>query len=587
MNRYFIGVSISELQQWLADDELPVLTGRVAHGRGEPGPTASGAWLEGLFRTLPAFCLDDPAGVVVAEVGGPDTWKADAHPGIHYLPLSGVKRFIPLTEDAGTALTLRLSGTITLAPAILEREFTFFRISRKSVLARRAGNMFANLFLDQGPRGFTASSVFAGSLPRALMAAEHRKPDEIEDVLRQYGGWFPATWVERAFGETRYDRNNNPISLKSIPVSLRSMAILGVILSSVESVKDQTDKVRRVFKNLSDAANGEGQPLAQVYGDPELGGSTVNFNVDEKSAESVHLLTLALFLRWKLAFLDQRATVDPVSMMKDIRGLSGVMDVGLVADALWLMGAYIGMDNIAPTYRYLHRNEYPAMRFADDVKPLERVQAWQVKGTGQELKMDESVGNSRVRPPAPDETMDVQAAVSGESQPDGHVLAAHPLVPALKMQVQQTLPAPQADNIFSGTPDQPNRTALPSPVNSVPVTAGDTTHDALPAMENREQAPPPDPAVAGENTAEEPVEPVKKSRKLSPASDRKATPKPGRKAKSKPDATPGTHAISAGTDNGSPEGPAKPAGSPEGHESEVRPVKAGPAQMDFLDEVTP
>lgn len=73
MHRYFIGISVSERQQWLADDVLPVLTGRIAHGRMHAGAASSGLSPESLFRTLPAFAPDDPAGMLIAEISGPGT----------------------------------------------------------------------------------------------------------------------------------------------------------------------------------------------------------------------------------------------------------------------------------------------------------------------------------------------------------------------------------------------------------------------------------------------------------------------------------------------------------------------------------
>lgn len=121
-----------------------------------------------------------------------------------------MKKFIPLSEDAGTALTLHLAGMVNPSPAIFEHEFTHFRISRKAVASNGAGNLFANLLIDHGPHRFVADNDFADSLPRALMAAEHRKPDEIAKLFREQAVDAPETWVERAFGDTRPARNNRP-----------------------------------------------------------------------------------------------------------------------------------------------------------------------------------------------------------------------------------------------------------------------------------------------------------------------------------------------------------------------------------------
>ena len=382
MSEYFIGISISELQQWLSDDELPILTDRVTHSIKPLDASSSDDELESLFKSLPAFSLDDVAGVLIAEVSGPTTWRADNDPGIRHLALSLVKKFIPLTEDAKTALSVNWSRVIELSPAIFESEFTYFRISRKSISSRVAGNLFVNIFIDHGPKGFEVSNLFAKSLPRALMAAEHRKLDEIEILLGNRIDDFPETWVERTFDDIRrYDHENKLVNLKNKPDNLRGIVIVGVIFSTVEAVKALTDEFRAIYKRLEGAAKVNDQSLALVYADSELSQLKARFNVNQKGSESISLVTLGLFLRWKLAFHDQRSTVNAPSILNDVQSLVGLVDVELVANALWMMGAYLGMENITPTHRHLHQNNYPALRFSGKEQSLKPVDAWQLKVT--------------------------------------------------------------------------------------------------------------------------------------------------------------------------------------------------------------
>src|SRR5690554_4407540 len=118
MNAYYVSVSISELQQWLVDEELLVFTDRITHKIKQLDESSSGVELESLFKRLPKFSLDDSAGVLIVEIGGPESWQVDAVPAIRCLNLSVIKRFIPLTEDARKVLSVNWASTIKLSPAI-------------------------------------------------------------------------------------------------------------------------------------------------------------------------------------------------------------------------------------------------------------------------------------------------------------------------------------------------------------------------------------------------------------------------------------------------------------------------------------
>jgi hypothetical protein len=384
MNKYYVGISISELQHWLADDEFPVLTNRIIYCRKSLDDSLTASDLESLLQSLPAFSLNDLAGVLIVEVSGPDTWKADDNPGIRHLALSNVKTFIPLTEDAKIALNVQWSGVIKLSAAIFEHEFIYYRIFRKSISAERAGNLFANIFIDYGSKVFVANSLLTNSLPRALMAAEHRKLDDIEKLLDYQGDRLRETWLERVFGDIKkYDKDMVLASIKNYAVNLRSLLALGILFKTVEAQTAFTNKYRGVIRRLNDKAKDHDQSLTLVYADPEFSQFKINYFVDQQGSETISLITLGLFFRWKQAFLDQRSTVNPQLILDDVNSLAGSVDVEPVANALWMMGAYLGMEYIAPTYRHLHQENYHALRFAGNETGLTPVAVWQMKITKQ------------------------------------------------------------------------------------------------------------------------------------------------------------------------------------------------------------
>jgi len=382
MNKYFIGISIGELQQWLADDKLPIITDRITHSRSLVDASLSGFELENLFISLPAFSLDDVAGVLIAEISSPDTWGDDDNQKIRYLKLSDIKRFIPLTDDAKIALSVTWSKVIVLSEAIFEQHFINFRINKKSILAGAAGNHFASFFIDHGHEGFATPKIFTESLPRALMAAEHRNTAEIEKLRDRQNVELSETWLERAFGDIKkYDLKNKFAILRQKPKNIRDIASVGLLFSAVEEVKALKNTLLEIYIRLDGTLKDHDQSLALVYADSELSQLKASFYVYPKGSDSISLVTLGLFLRWKQAYHDQRSNVNAQSILNDVNSLVGLVDVDLVANALWMMGAYLGMENITPTYRYLHQSEYPALRFANNENTLKPVTAWQLKVT--------------------------------------------------------------------------------------------------------------------------------------------------------------------------------------------------------------
>lgn len=381
MSDYYVGISISDLQQWLADDSLPVIISRVFHSRVQLDASAPEESFEGLFKRLPSFALDDPAGVLVAQVGPPETWMADDEPDVRVLGLKNAKRFFPLTEDAGRVLAVTWTRVIHLEEAFFEKWFLRFRLRKKRDYADLAGRIFTSAFIDYSEASFAPNPIFRDSLPRALMGAEHHKPDEINKLLNgEFENNF-NTWVERAFGYTRHKQIDRPENLKSF-------YDVGLILSEVGSQKTLTDSLRSICERLKEV----GEPsLADICSDPELLVLKFGFyfGKDEGDA-SIHPVTLALFLRWKQDFHDNRSSVNTEYIFNDVRALSGLVEVEIVSNALWMMGAYLGMENVSPIFRYLNSNRYPGLKFSADQKLFRPVQVWEICRGGSSVQPDSS-----------------------------------------------------------------------------------------------------------------------------------------------------------------------------------------------------
>jgi hypothetical protein len=371
MSQYLISISISELQHWLADDIFPVLIGRISHSKIELDEKSSEFELERIFKCLPAFSVDDPAGVLVVEVAGPGSWGADEDPSVRQIELSSVKRFIPLTEDARAALSVNWSSVFELSPAIFEKQFELFRLRKKQNSANKAGNLFARAFISMEPNGYTVNGFFVRSLIRAIMAAEHKREDDVEKILAQQTDDFYETWIERAFRYTRHKRFDKALNFKSF-------YDVGVLLSDVDAVKELMDSLREICRRLEGTENSYTRPLAFFCADAELSLLEVKLNVGQEIGSTISLLTLALFLRWKQSFHDQRSVVNPQLIMDDVSSLVGVVDVESVENALWMMGAYLGMENIAPIHRYLNQEKYPTLRFSGKEGRIAPIPAWSI-----------------------------------------------------------------------------------------------------------------------------------------------------------------------------------------------------------------
>ena len=368
MNAYYVSISISELQQWLVDEELPVFTDRITHSFKQLDAISSGAELENLFKGLPKFSLDDPAGVLIIEVSGPKTWQVDDMPAIRRLNLSVIRGFIPLTEDARKVLSINWATTIKLSPAIFEPKFIQYRLHNKELLASKAGDLLVNLFISNQKTDFTVNDLFVSALPRALLAAEHKKPDEIKKILGSQFDNLSETWVEYSFGYTRHKPVNRP-------KSLQSFYDVGLMLSSKYGKEHEiVIKLRDICE--SPDKDWPEQSLDVVYADEELASLSTDFYIDDTSDDFISLATLALFLRWKQAFHEQRQTVDAFSILEDVKALSEQVEITQVVNALWMLGAYLGMDHVSQICRYANKDNYPALASASIEKEFEAVPAW-------------------------------------------------------------------------------------------------------------------------------------------------------------------------------------------------------------------
>lgn len=387
MSAYYISISISELQQWLADEELWIFTDSIMHSFKQLDADSSGAELENLFKRLPRFSLDDHAGVLIIEVSGPESWHVDDVPAIRRLSLSVTRCFIPLTEDARKVLSINWASTIKLSAAIFEPKFIQYRLHNKEVLANRAGNLCANLFVYHGYTRFVASDLFANTLPRALLTAEHKKTDEIKNILGSQIDKLAETWVEYSFGYTRHKPVNRPRNIQSF-------YDVGLLLSTkYEKDNDIIVKLRGICENpVKDWLE---QSLDVVYTDEELASLSTGFYIDETSDELISLATLALFLRWKQAFHEQRQTVDAFSILEDVKILSEHVNITQVVNALWMLGAYLGMEHVSQIYRYANKDNYPALASVNIEKEFEAVPAW--GDSNLESELDKRAAASDVR----------------------------------------------------------------------------------------------------------------------------------------------------------------------------------------------
>lgn len=366
MGEYYIGLSISELQQWLADDAISISVSRVFHSRVHLDDQAGEAYFDGLFRVLPPFALDDPAGVLIAEITGPATWGVDDEPTICNLHLNAVRRFIPLLSDARKVLAINWSETICLEEAIFEKRFLRFRLRRKKVRAIEAGLKFVSIFINHGDIKFDVSDDYKNSLTRALMVADQLRPDEINEVLGRHAEKYKETWVDRLFGYTRHKRIDRAENIKSF-------FDVGVILSETGATESLIDDFRGICVRI----NRSGEPsLAEICSDPELLQFPVNFDISGMDSSQISVVTLGLFLRWKQRFHDDRSAVNAGAIYDDVCSIAEKVDVHVVSSALWMIGAYLGMEHVSPIYRLAHRDDYKALAFNGLENNIVPVSAW-------------------------------------------------------------------------------------------------------------------------------------------------------------------------------------------------------------------
>lgn len=367
MNSYYIGLSVSDLQQWLGNDSLPVCVNSVFHSRINLDDQP---YLDGLFNILPSFMLDDPAGVLVAEISSPASWNVDDDPKICNLDLSTVKRFIPLTADAKKVLEINWSSTICLENAVFEKEYVRFRLKRKKIAAIKAGSKFLNMFIDYGNDEFTVGDVYKNSLTRALMTAEHVTKGEINEILGDHVARFEETWIDRCFGYTRHKNIERPYDLKCFFDA-------GLMFKEAGLSETKLNSFRAMCNEISSA---EDLTLVDICSHRDFHKFFVDFYVTEKNEDFISVVTLALFLRWKQSFYDNRAIVDTKLILDDITNLSGKVDVDIVSNALWMIGAYLGMEYVAPIYRFFHQDIYSALCFAGLREDCTPVPAWSSLG---------------------------------------------------------------------------------------------------------------------------------------------------------------------------------------------------------------
>lgn len=391
MNQYFISISVSELQQWLGDDQLPIVRDRISQ-------IEENERICHLLQRLPAFSIDDEAGVLFVQIGYPDSWDPTTDISVVLINLRDVVEFIPLTKYAEDVLNIRYSSVIALGEPRFEHEFIHFKYQTKSKLSKLIGNRFVNTLINFGSTKFSVRDDLLKHLPRALMAADHRIPKINNLAPDSEDAKNTTSCVEIGFEYTR----QKPLKESK---ELACLLDIGLALKAKESqlleAKSLINELRDVCKQLKSKNDESKLSLLEIFSDKEL------IQFDEKTLKKhkkilpVSIISLALFLRWKHTFHEaQGERFNIKAVTKDIEELaSDLIDVGHIADALWLLGAYLGGEFITPFCREFHQNEYPSLQFANEKTALKSIDAWKKESSSstRKIKKTTSTRNTKRR----------------------------------------------------------------------------------------------------------------------------------------------------------------------------------------------
>lgn len=350
MSVCYICLSISELQQLLVDDGITVLVNRLHSPGVVLDENSSPTLVDPLLFFSPSFIVDDPAGALILEFTDSETLLVKDHHLLRTIPLRAVKRFIPFTVDARDVLSVTWSSLIKLSDPIFERSYQKYRLKIKTSSANRAGTQLVESFFKVESFDGLDPSKLLDFLPVALLRAEHRSAEEIISITGENLNAIEDNWVAECFGYTRR---------KSIKTqdALKPFADLGIILTNGPS-GEVLNQLRDACRRLNESAN---LTLDRICSERDISSLSIQNRLALGETISIPVISLALFLRWKQAFHDNRSTLDSVMLAEDIQGLSGTVSAKAVLTALWLTGAYLGTEYVSPLYRQYSGAKYAAL----------------------------------------------------------------------------------------------------------------------------------------------------------------------------------------------------------------------------------
>lgn len=381
MGEYYFSLSVSELQQWLVDDTLAIGADRFVlfpqEFSQQPNPgtndDAKSMQIALLLARLPAFALDDSAGVLICKVDEPEKWHPTGIPGVYNLQLANVLEFIPLTQGGFDSLGLRFSSIIKISHPRFETEFVRHRYEIKAKFSKRAGDLLIESLINFGENNFVISEETIKFLPEALKFAEHAAESEPADGVLSH-----KNWLNLFFGY----RRNKPLPNHEI---INNIADIGIVLASIEKkinaewmpeLVEFRDKWRKLYNRLKSMRDISEEMLGEIYSDNQLNSLNIEFVKKFSGTNKISLVSMGLFLHWKQRFHNNNSHINFHALISDLNSLADRVDIDDVAIAVWLFGAYLGTSEILPFYRFLHKEKYFVLNFSNDIPELKPINAW-------------------------------------------------------------------------------------------------------------------------------------------------------------------------------------------------------------------
>lgn len=366
MSHYYTSISISELQNWLADEALQILSNRIIYSVRALESASYDSALHTLLNRLPAFSLDDHAGTLIVEISNPATWGIADDPVIDIIKLENVKQFIPLTTNAKISLSVNWKSIINLSDPVFELAFLKYRLHKKEKSSIDSASRFVKIFISHSDTTEIIPDFFLKGLARALLVADSNNNNEIEKILPN----SPTSLLCHLFKYTRHE----PLHNESPP--LRSFYDVGLLFKEAQAYEDVRNNLRAICIRLTtEYKKTKNHTLEPAYSTQDIHDLNIKIYPNGNDESALSIITASLFLRWKQAFHDQQKSVPALDIYNDIKALSCCVPMDLIVYSLWLLGAYLGSEYVSSIYRLVNKNNYPAMSLNQniDIKPL---QAW-------------------------------------------------------------------------------------------------------------------------------------------------------------------------------------------------------------------